>query len=913
LAVTAAQLEANISVTGGDEAVDLLNAIAEAVDALIEEFSDMPSLSIGDSFAEAASAIADIGSVGEEAASGLEDVASGLESASNQSASFMDVINLIDTGLTDLAYVLGDTSDDAASFTDTISLISNYMQDIGSAITDAASGPMQSFISGIQNMSSSVMQFGSDAISNAQSGLSGFMDTIGNSTSGFGDFVNTLGMGIMNFQMIGMQATQTAQALLGPAVSAETMQTAFDTLMGSTQKANAELSQLATFAAKTPFKTMDIDQAASQLIGFGVNAQNVIPDITAIGDALSAVGKGSTANLDSIVNIFGKIQLAGKITGADMTQFSDDGINAWGVLEKQTGKTQAQLQAMISAGLLPAGTALNDLTKGIEASPLYSGGMAKQSETTAGLISTLQSNWNQLMVAFGTPIIKSLEGSLGNLTNALSNPAFQAFAGAIGQGIANALQAITSNVHIATPILAGLAAIIATFLVPAVWGLASGVIAATWPFLLIGAAVAGVVAVFQHFYETNAGFRSFINGLIQGLQQAWNAISANFIPVMKQVGTIIQTDVMPVLKSIGEFLSSTFKPVWDQLVTTFKTQIMPIFAQMAPIMEPLKTLLGAIGMIIGTIVIVALGLLVGAITGVVKAFAGMLPGIIQAVGGIIQFFGGLIQFVSGIVAFFVDLFTGNFSKLGTDLGVIWDGIANMFKGVLNVIGGLFSAAWGFISGLVSGFVEGIVKFFTGLWDDLVGHSIIPDMINGIINWFQQLPGRALAFVENLVNSLTTTLGGLGAKAITWAEDMMNGFVQTILSYVGAVGNAVARIASAIAAFLHFSKPDVGPLVDVDNWMPDFGDTLAKGLGDQINKIQAPALKLASQLALSINPNVAALPAGISAIPASIGASSPQSAPIIVQNYIDGKQITNATMTRMVKSTRISGPIRSNLS
>ena len=215
------------------------------------------------------------------------------------------------------------------------------------------------------------------------------MGGIGDVAGSMGDFANSLGMGIMNFQMIGMQATSTASALLGPAVSAETMQTAFDTLMGSTKAATDEMTKLDAFASKTPFKTMDIDQAASQLIGFGTKAKDVIPDLTSIGDALSAVGKGSTANLDSIVNIFGKIQLSGKLTGADMMQFSNDGINAWGILEQQTGKTQAQLQKMISAGLMPAGTAIKDLTKGIEASPLYSGGMAKQSATTAGLMSTL--------------------------------------------------------------------------------------------------------------------------------------------------------------------------------------------------------------------------------------------------------------------------------------------------------------------------------------------------------------------------------------------------------------------------------------------------------------------------------------------------------------------------------------------
>ena len=77
------------------------------------------------------------------------------------------------------------------------------------------------------------------------------------------------------------------------------MQTAFKTLMGSTKAATKKSTlKVDAFASKTPFQTMDIDHAAAQLSVFpGTNAKDVIPDLTSIGDALSAVGKGSTANL----------------------------------------------------------------------------------------------------------------------------------------------------------------------------------------------------------------------------------------------------------------------------------------------------------------------------------------------------------------------------------------------------------------------------------------------------------------------------------------------------------------------------------------------------------------------------------------------------------------------------------------
>ena len=295
----------------------------------------------------------------------------------------------------------------------------------------------------------------SSGINQAKSLLGGLNDTtsgIGNSiTSAFqnpiGSILNfgaKIGESIFWLKNLGSTAVSLAGGLLQPAESAEQMTTAFTTLLGSTQAASEELAKLDAFAAKTPFKTMDIDQAASQLIGFGIDAQSVIPDLTAMGDALSAVGKGSTANLMGVVNIFGKIQTSGTLTVGIMQQLSRYGINAWAILEKETGKTKDQLQEMISKGLIPAKDAMNMLTKGIESNPLYAGGMAKQSQTLVGLISTLKSNWDQLMAAFGTPIIKSLEGDLSKVGDLLASPLFKTFASDVGRGIANAFTWISN-------------------------------------------------------------------------------------------------------------------------------------------------------------------------------------------------------------------------------------------------------------------------------------------------------------------------------------------------------------------------------------------------------------------------------------------------------------------------------------
>ncbi len=274
-----------------------------------------------------------------------------------------------------------------------------------------------------------------------------FLTAIGSMGAGLLNFVNTVGNTIQNLQMLGQTAMWVSQQLLGPAAQAEQTGVAFDTLMGNTKAATDELSKLNDFAAKTPFQTQDIDDAAEKMIAFGFNTQSVIPDITAIGDSLSALGKSSPAYLSNMVDLFGKIQASGKLTSVDMLQMSSYGIPAWKMLSEQMGIPVTKLQDMVSKGLVPADVAIKGLKDGMEKT--FGGGMAKQADTLNGQMSTLQSNatmaWNAFLGVQGGQVVKGslfdmVEQGLGKIGNMLSNPAFQKFAATMGKDVGESIQ-----------------------------------------------------------------------------------------------------------------------------------------------------------------------------------------------------------------------------------------------------------------------------------------------------------------------------------------------------------------------------------------------------------------------------------------------------------------------------------------
>ena len=348
--------------------------------------------------------------------------------------------------------------------------------------------------------------------------------------------------------------------------------------------------------------------------------------------------------------------------------------------------------------------------------------------------------------------------------------------------------------------------------------------------------------------------------LISAFQQAGAAIQNGF-------GAALRT-VMPFVQMLGSYIASQFMPVWQQLVSLWQTQLAPLFAQLGQALQQAMPLLQLLGAIVGGVLVVGLGLMVGAITAVIKGLAGFLSGLMIVIAGVVRTLTGVFQVIGGVVSFFIDLFTGHFSKLGADLGQIWQGIVNMFLGVFQIIGGLFATLWYTVSGIVTGFVDGIIGFFTHLWDELVGHSIIPDMVRGILSWFTNLGSEGLSLINHLISNIENVMGSLGSKALGWATDMMHGFINGITNMVGNLGNTVSNVAGTVAKFLHFSKPDEGPLADADTYMPDMVEMMAQGLQNNRGKLKQAVSDVAGTLQGAMSPSLSLQSGGGLSLPGS---------------------------------------------
>lgn len=111
-------------------------------------------------------------------------------------------------------------------------------------------------------------------------------------------------------------------------------------------------------------------------------------------------------------------------------------------------------------------------------------------------------------------------------------------------------------------------------------------------------------------------------------------------------------------------------------------------------------------------------------------------------------------------------------------------------------------------------------------------------------------------IVNGFNSAVEFITSLPAKAKQWGSDFVQGLIDGITSMARKVGDAAKGLADKIAGFLHFSRPDVGPLREYENWMPDMVRGLAAGIRENVPELESAAGSMAGKVSGKIKRGIA---------------------------------------------------------
>lgn len=299
---------------------------------------------------------------------------------------------------------------------------------------------------------------------------------------------------------------------------------------------------------------------------------------------------------------------------------------------------------------------------------------------------------------------------------------------------------------------------------------------------------------------------SLASGYLQTLQEGFT--SGGFAGLAEGLGSVF-TDLTT---NVGPQLLQSGIDLMTQLGQGMVTGIPNLLAQALPIAADLASGLRAnAGQLVDT---------------GIQFILNMAQGLINGLPTMITYIPGIVTDIAGIV-------NDNAPKL-LEAGVKLIGMLGM--GLIQAVPALLANLPQILMAVAS-----VITAFN--WVQL-GGNIIRFLGNGI----KGMGGTLSNCIKNCFDQGLTYIKSLPGKAAGWAADMINGFVEGIFSSMHKVADAVKNVASTITAYMHFSRPDLGPLRMYEQWMPDFMAGLSRGITDNLWMVEDAAEMLSGATA-----------------------------------------------------------------
>lgn len=196
-----------------------------------------------------------------------------------------------------------------------------------------------------------------------------------------------------------------AQAWIEYASKLENARIAFATMLGGAADAEAHLNRLKQFALETPFAFDELVDASQKMQALGFRAEEVIPVLRDVGNAVAAAGGGSE-RLERVIKALSDVRARGTLQSQEIRQFAEAGISAFQILREETGKTTVELQDMVEKGQISADFFLKAFRK---FSQIHFGDlMEQQSKTFLGALSNIRDVLLQLASKAFEPLFNKI-------------------------------------------------------------------------------------------------------------------------------------------------------------------------------------------------------------------------------------------------------------------------------------------------------------------------------------------------------------------------------------------------------------------------------------------------------------------------------------------------------------------------
>lgn len=358
----------------------------------------------------------------------------------------------------------------------------------------------------------------------------------------------------------------------------------------------------------------------------------------------------------------------------------------------------------------------------------------------------------------------------------------------------------------------------------AVAGIVTAISGITAPIMAVVAVVAVLVGAFVTLWKTNEDFRNkmtqiwnkiriSIDGFFDGVVERINALGFDF------------ESITEVIKAVWLALCDILAPVFEGAFNTIAIVLDGVFNQILSVMDIF------IGLFTGNWEQLGEGVK-GVVSGIVETFANLGSNILSVIGDIGSEILNKLGFEKAAEGFqnFFDTLSDLFGQIPELLSGAIDTIVSFFT---ETIPNAFNSA----IEAVQGFVDNIIEFFTVTVPEAFNtfvNETIPNAINSIVSWFEQLPymigyaigeliGHFYLFATDLWTWITTELPliiegiiqwfaqlpsriwewltGVVTNVINWGVEMYNNAVSAASNFVNGAIEWISQLPSRIWAWL----------------------------------------------------------------------------------------------------------------
>lgn len=581
----------------------------------------------------------------------------------------------------------------------------------------------------------------------------------------------------------------------------------FTVLLGSATKAAKHVEDLKKFAAKTPFEMTGLADASKQLLSFGINVDDIMPDLQMLGD----ISLGNQERFKGLALVFAQVASAGKLTGQDLMQFINQGFNPLQAIAEKTGKSMAELKEEMSDGKITYEMVAEAMKTATSEGGKFYQGMEVQSQTLSGMWSTLKDDTMSLIgdafkpfsETLKTNVMPALQEMIKQMSDGFSDPNIQTsisniaerlgeLAVKLGEIISEYLPQIIEGfawiLDNSGNIAAGIAGIGAALVTMNVANMIMKLVSAfkgvktateAWlvvqkllnielfanPIGLIVAAIAGLVAGIVVLWNTNEDFRNAVINAWEKIKEVasnvWGGICDFFTETIPEafnsVKTFFTEDVPNWFGEQCEKVKQFFIDGWNSIVAFF-TETIPLWIE--NIVNWFSELPYKIGYALGD----------------------LLGSIIQGWVNIFNYFKENIPiWIDNIVNWFSELPGRIYDWLVSTLDRVKNWAIEMHnksqeigKQFLDAIIERFSTLPSRISEWFSNTIDKVVQWGSDMYDK--ASTAARETAESIVDWFKELPGNMLDIGKNIVQGIWNGI----KNAKDWLWDKITGFCSGIM-------------------------------------------------------------------------------------------------------------------------------------